>query len=334
MLECVWRMAAAAGLGAVLAAAVAAEPAEGGSGATPASAGGGVLGGAREASSGGPPSGWTFRVTAESGYQFRSQLEDDRGRMSVVRTRGGASVFSPLDRTLVFGLDIEGEISNYDFRDARGLFTGRDADPADRGGFSDMYETRLRLTGIWNIDERWSVALSPVARAGWERGASFGDSITGGGFASFSYKFSDTLRLGAGVGAVTRLEDSALVIPVFTVRWDITERVRLESQGLGLKLSAQAVKDTLDVYLRAGYENRDYRLRDERPVLREGVVEDQRVPVALGLEWRPIPNLRVGVEGGAFVWQELKFRDRNGDNLHRVRGDPAAFVGLRLTYSF
>ena len=78
------------------------------------------------------------------------------------------------------------------------------------------------------IDDEWGYFVGGSVLASPGEGASWGDAITGGGVAGFTYQLTDTLRIGAGVGVSSRLEDDARVIPIPSLEWQINEQWELQ----------------------------------------------------------------------------------------------------------
>lgn len=269
--------------------------------------------------------GLGFLLRPEGSVTFKSDLDDDAGSVAVYRAGATFSVASPLTSALTLGFDVRGEWSHYDFDDPAFAFGSEDP-------FSDVYDVLLGPTASYKIDDRWSVAVTAFGRFSGEGGVDVGDALTGGGTASARYKFSDSLALSFGVGGASRLEDDPRFIPVVGVEWQITDKLRLESRGPGLELSA-AVAPAIEVTLDGRWEPREYRLEDDGPIP-DGVVQDERVPIAAGVRWKPSTRFNLWLRGGAIVWQEFEFKDSNGDEVQELNTDPAPFISLQAIIRF
>ncbi len=271
---------------------------------------------------------WNFTLGTEPTFTFRADMDDDAGEVSIIRTDFSADFSGPVGDKLRLSIGLFGGVANYDFEDfnAGGL---TDA-PLD-----DAFETGVTLLAVYSVDERWFVVGRGSIAAGWADDADVGDAVFGTAAGGIGYKFSDTFSLALGGGFITRLEDNAAFLPLVVLNWQISETVSLSTTGVGLKLAAE-LNDQWSVYLRGGGEFHQYRLDDDAARAdggRGGVLNDTRVPVGVGFEWRPLAGLTLSLEGGAVVWQEYELRD-NDRRLDEIETDPAAYIGARLSYRF
>ena len=132
---------------------------------------------------------------------------------------------------------------------------------------------------------------------------------------------------------MTRLERSAIFLPLLQLKWKIDDKLSLATDNLGVKLTDK-LSDQWAIYLRGSYEFHIYRLDNGNTVLPGGVTSDQRVPIAFGVEWNACKGLTISLEGGAVVYQEYKFYSSNGAERQDVQTNPAAFIGASLNYRF
>ena len=177
------------------------------------------------------------------------------------------------------------------------------------------------------------MTLGGFSSASWESSADVGNAWSGGGFGVVGFRVSDRLSLGFGAGASSQLEDDPFVFPVVTIEWQITDRLRLENEMLGVRLTFE-VNDRLDLYARGAYERREYRLDDGHALIGEGVFRDTRVPLGFGVSWRPVEGLDVGLEAGASLLTELEFETSGGREVEETDADAAPYIALRVRYSF
>ena len=267
-------------------------------------------------------------LEAFGGYEFESKTDDGDAAYSVFRAGGSVTLDWSTSESLSLSFGIGYDYADYDFDDFRDLVAGVDSDDP----FDEFNLVSFSVSGLYQIDPTWSVLLGGFARAGWESGADVGDAWTGGGYGAVGFRLGETLSLGFGVGATTQHDDDAFVFPVITVSWRITEVLRLESQRLGARLT-YTLNESVDLYARAEYFRREYRLSDHE-VIGEGVFRDSRVPVGLGVDWRPIGGLTVGFEAGAMVYTELRFYNDDGDRVARTNADVSPYLALTLRYTF
>lgn len=272
---------------------------------------------------------WSVLLSGDSRLTFRSDVRGSDADVLVSHTGAGVDLDGPLGENLRLGFGVAGEWGYYDFGNGSSIM------PAGSDDFDDLFTLSTNLRVTYLIDESWGLTAFGFARAAGESDADVGDSITGGGALVASYAFSKDLRLGFGLGATSRLEDDAIVIPYLSIYWAINDRVRLTSKGLGLLLSADLDEaKRWEIGFRGAFEFRDYRLDDSRPGFRDGVVSDERVPLGVELAWKPVDGLRLTLEGGAVVYQRYEFISGAGDELDDFETDPAPFIGLRVEYRF
>ena len=178
--------------------------------------------------------------------------------------------------------------------------------------------------------------LSPTLRFTAESGADLGDSIQGGGFAGFSYRFSDRLTLGPGIGTVTQIEDSASVFPVILIDWKITDRLSLSTGrgtgatlGPGLALNWRASRQC-GLFLGGRYERLRFRLADQGAAP-HGVGEDRAFPIFGGINFTLNRRFQLGLIGGFELGGELSLDDEGGNSVVKESYDPAPFIGLSFS---
>ncbi|MEM8834653.1 MAG: hypothetical protein AAGD00_02420 [Planctomycetota bacterium] len=274
----------------------------------------------------GPGRGVSVTVRGFGRYTFDADLDDAQGSVSIARTRAGVTIAAPIGEKFRLVTDFSGEASFWDFDGATGILPGTD-DPWD-----DLYNLDLRVTGIYQFDDNWSLIGGGFVGLGWEPGADLGEAVTGGGFGSVGYRFSDNLTLSFGVAASSRLEDDARVIPIVGVRWQVNDQVLVESRGPGLRVRVDP-NDDWAFFFQGGAEFRNYRLDEDGP-LPDGVVDDVRIPIEAGVIWSPAGGLELELSGGAIVYQEFDIKTGSGRDFSEPETDPAGFISLALRWTF
>lgn len=269
---------------------------------------------------------WSVSLTPRGQVDFRGDLKDGPGSVTVYRGGASLDVGVALSEQWQIGLGTSVEASSYRFRNATTLIAGT-AQP-----WNDVYMVNLTPAVTYAVNERWAVTVGGLIEFAGEGGADVGESFTGGGFVSVRHKCTDTFAISLGVAAKSRLEDDALVLPLIGVQWQVSEGVRVSSRGPGAEVEARLAEGWA-VVVDARYESREFRLSDESP-LPEGVVRDRRVPIGVGLRWRPAENLKVELRGGVTAWQEYQVDDRAGVEQAEVNTKPTPFVGLSVEFRF
>ncbi len=269
--------------------------------------------------------GWGFDGRLAALRQFETDI-DGGGRMTVDRLFAQANVsYSPkpgMPFTVSFGYRFDG----YDFDgQATGAFPGRP--------WADVHTFSVAVPLFVPVSERWFVLAIPVIRTTVEQGAAWDDGITGGGIVGASYKISDRLRIGPGLGVFTQLEDDPTIFPVLLVDWSITPRLALKTgrglgatQGPGVFLEYQP-SECLLFALGGRYDKLRFRLDDEGSAPR-GIGEESAWAVVLGARWQATRRIELNLSVGMSFRGELRLEDRDGNRLVREDHDPAPFVGL------
>ncbi|MEE4377615.1 MAG: DUF6268 family outer membrane beta-barrel protein [Candidatus Competibacteraceae bacterium] len=276
-----------------------------------------------------PPSQWTPYVRGGYVHQFDTDL-DNGGSFDVDRffIQGGLSYSMGPQRRI--SLAISGGRDQYDFSGDFGL-TAEPWDRVDRFGISTPV--------TWALDQQWTLFAIPTVRFYGESGASSSDSVTGGALAGFSYRISDNLTIGPGIGVLSQLEDSTSVFPILIVDWKITDRLSLSTgqglgatQGPGLNLNYR-FSDTWSFGLGGRYESLRFRL-DDQGVAPDGVGEDRSIPIYLSATFNRGRDLQISVIGGAELNGELRIDDDNGRSIAKEDYETAPFLGATLNIRF
>ncbi len=154
-------------------------------------------------------------------YLDGADVDGSTGDVDIARLGATLRFRHSLSEALTLTGSFRHEWSDYDFEQAAGLFTG--ASNAETP-FDAVSESGITLGLTAQLDDQWSLFANGVIGAGYESGADFGDSIFGGGFGGFGYRFTDDFSMTLGVGALTRLEDDALSVatPAGIIGWTTT----------------------------------------------------------------------------------------------------------------
>ncbi len=229
--------------------------------------------------------------------------------------------------SLALGYGFDG----YDFSGDRGI--------AALSPWKTVHTVRVSTPVRWGAGRDWTVFVIPTLRSSAESGASLGDSLSGGGFAGFSYRFGDRLTIGPGIGAMTEIEESPDIFPVLLIDWKITDRLRLETgrglgatRGPGLILRWE-VSDGWDLSLGGRYEKLRFRL-DREGVAPDGVGSDRSFPLFCGATYRFTPRAEASLVGGWALGGELRLEDENGNRIAEENYDPAGFLGVAFGVRF
>lgn len=286
-----------------------------------------------------PASPLTFTLSGGFSHAFNANLRSEPGRSRVSRAstllsvgydlRGDdANPPTPLSTGWRLNFRAGTEFSWYNFSGATLLA------PAGNPGRA-MSRTELSFLATHTLDSDWAYTIGAGIRSTRQSGADFSDSLTGGGYVTVRYRFSPPLALGGGALISTRLEDSAEIIPVLSLDWDLSDRLTLSSRGPGITFTA-TLNDQWKAAIMAGYETREFRLADSSAAspIRGGVLRDHRVPVGATIAYSPCRSFTVELGAGVILWQEYLVDNNAGVRQGSSKSRPAAYVGLQARIDF
>lgn len=245
------------------------------------------------------------------------------GERSVVRGGWDAALTRESGDRL-FTVFLNSEASFYDWN-APAPIVGTTTDP-----FNDLYSTSLGALMSFEEDQQVGFFTGVELTLSGEDNADIQDSLSIGAVSGVRCRASEDLTISLGLAALTRLDDDAWVIPFFGFDWQLSQRLRLASEGARVLVEA-ALSETATATLAAEYEIRQFRLNDDS-VVPEGVFQDDQINLTGELAWRTGDNITLAVGGGVVVWQESTFLDRDGSTLAEFESDPGLYglVSLRF----
>jgi len=261
-------------------------------------------------------------------HQFDTDI-DDGGEFNVTTVEGGVSVRPILSDTLSVVVNFDYAYDDYDFGGSTGI---GGLDP-----WADIPTLRLGVLLNYRVSDDWAIYGGPLLVAARESGASFNDADAYGGVIGFRYRQSNTLTWGLGIGFLDRLEDSdTQVFPALAINWQIKPGMRLTSHNDSRRSGVELVfelNETSEAAIGLGYDWSRFRL-DDRGFAPDGVGEVTSVPIWVRYRLKPSPDLSINLIGGISVGGTIEIDDSRGNSLRDEDFDPAAFVGVSVSYSF
>lgn len=276
--------------------------------------------------------GWSTFSRGGAVYQFDTDL-DDGGSYSSTRFNIQAGHGYAWDPRTSVSLALGYSYDDFSFSKGRG-FGMAALDPWD-----SIHSFRLSVPMRLGVDENWSAFLIPSVRSSGESGASFDDTITGGAFAGFAYRFGERLTLGPGIGIIGQLEDSATVFPVIIIDWQITDRISLTTGrglaatlGPGVTLNYRA-SQMWNFAIGGRYEKLHFRL-DKDGAVRSGIGEEKSFPLFVGCSYSFNPKATVSLVGGVEFDGKLRLEDEDGNRIRKESYDPGGYLGFTFNMRF
>lgn len=272
-----------------------------------------------------------FWLNFPASHAFSADV-DGGGTSSVTRAGASVGMTVPFQQHHRFTLEMSSEWSFYNFDKAIGL----DPVGGDPVGTVDEFQIGARL--FIRTATRWGVFGAAEMISAGEPGASFSDTLRFTAYGGARYWLSETLSVSGGLSARTRLEESAFIAPFITIDWQINEQWSLKTSERVLErgtnvAAAYAPDKTLTISLSGGYEPREYRL-DDTGFNPGGSLLDERIPVELGVLWKPAPAVDVRAGVGVYLWQRYLIRDSAGNQVSKSDSGAQPFATLGVEFRF
>jgi len=211
--------------------------------------------------------------------------------------------------------------------------------------WDQVRSSSIGLTAMYVWERKWALIVGGNVASAGVRGASFGDTLSGGGTVGFTYTFPSGLLVGVLVTAQSKLSGGVFALPFPLVDWVIPVdrgRWRLSAGGVrvgpgragGVSLE-YAPSEALSfsaalTFLGLG---REFRMSSSGPVL-DGVGRDTAYPLILGVEWRPLRPLSVSAYGGVSLLRAVTILDGSGNTLGERDVTPSPVVGGKMSLGF
>jgi hypothetical protein len=161
--------------------------------------------------------GMEFSLSFMPEYQGETDL-DRGGDFSVWRLSLKAAFERKISERFEAGADVGYALDAYSFSGVTALGGGEP--------WEDIHRLTVGNTYRYRFSDAWSLFAKPSVELALESGGEWDDALLFGAMAAVSRKFGPDLTVGAGLGVETGIEDTD-VFPVFLIRWQIREGVRL-----------------------------------------------------------------------------------------------------------
>ena len=205
--------------------------------------------------------------------------------------------------------------------------------------WEDIHTLSLSAPFRKKLNDDWSGFLIPTIRSTGENNAKFDDTITGGIISGASRRLSDTLSIGPGIGYFAQLEDSATIIPILIIDWQLSEQLNLSTgRGLGATMGPGLTltfspSDIWSLGIGGRYEKLRFRL-DENGTVANGIGEDTSIPLYLTSTHTLNRKTTLNMVGGFEFGGELKLEDEDGNSISTASYDTGLFFGVTFSQRF
>ena len=277
------------------------------------------------------------------GHQFAADVEDGGGTEHARDTAffGLGHRIALGEHTTFFAIG-NYTLHAYDFSGGRAANNRYQWDRVHRGVLAGLIGHEL--------DAHWRIVGGGLVRTWGETGAEFDETLTGGLLAGVSYQASEDLSVGVLIGAISKLEGGVGLIPVPTVKWKVSDALRLDvgmvqlvDPGVGAQLTYQI---TPELAFGSGFtfQNRQFRLSGQRRASATdpgrnrtddgGVGQETEIPIFATLRFRPVPQVELDLNGGIALGGNLRVEDEDGGRLADDDYDPAGLLAVKAQFFF
>lgn len=256
----------------------------------------------------------------------RSDEKNGAGSLGFTKAGGELNVAYRLSEDYTLTLGLGATHSYYSFAGTTSL-SAVSTEP-----FNDLWQTEITPGIRIKFDDDWSGFFSGRLSFSGENNTNAGEGMEAGGFALINYRISDKLVVGGGIGASSRIEASAVIIPILSINWQVADNITLRSRRLGAEVAVDLTKQ-LTTTLGVEFNRQSFRLSEDSRIFK-GVVRDKSLSVELGVVYRATPWLTASVFGGAMLQHSIVLDNQYGYQLGKLDAKPAPYIGGSLEFRF
>jgi opacity protein-like surface antigen len=284
-------------------------------------------------------------------FKWRGHVEGGFSSTFKTDTRGGDSFDSwtssihgdfggPINQSILMGIEAGYQYSHYDFQldgaRVRPAAYGSRVLPRNPWGAINTLDISPTITVL--IGDHLSFDAAVPIRYSGETGA-HSNGFTAGASGLFRWQISEDIRIGAGIGVVSKLEGSSETFPIVAVDWALTNSLTLRTEGNWSQGGRASIlwgpNEAIRATLSAGYERNRFRLDDNGSARdKNGVGEITSVPVEVGLRIRLYEDAYFNFRVGVGFAGRLRVEDSRGGKLYNEPFDPVPRIGATLSLPF
>ena len=279
--------------------------------------------------------GVTLTLTPEVRFAGEREFDTGVGEMESVRFGADLGVGIPVEERGRLNLSLGVGVTDLDVTVAPGAAGGTNA-ATIASRFDEIVEVGFDAMYLHRLEEGMRLFVGGGVGFAGEGDADIDDSFVWSALGGVSFRVSEDLRLGGGVGVFSQLEDGVRVVPIPQIELRIDERWTLASERAGLKLN-YAWREDLDVGVFARFEGDDYRIDDDNTLVPGGAVSDTGFPITSYLEFGGAgerANVSVRAEVGVLVGGEMEIFNAAGNTVVEEDLDTGVYAGARVRIRF
>jgi hypothetical protein len=272
-----------------------------------------------------PTSTWQNTLTAAYAWQGESDL-DGGGNFRVDRGVVQFKTSTRIGQQWFAGFSIGYGEDRYRFNNSAGSFSP----------WQDIRTLQFGLPLRYLANKNWALFGLPVLRYAAENRTSLGDGREYGVIAGASYRFSDRLSIGPGLGGFKGIGNEDDLFPVLFIKWRMTNTLSLETgrglaatRGPGLTLKWRPLNQW-EFGLAARYEKYRFRLADSD----DNIGQDKSVPIVVTAAWQLKSAFSLTALAGVEASGVLRVEDSDGAFIAEQSYSTAPIAGVVATWQF
>lgn len=209
-------------------------------------------------------------------------------------------------------------------------YGNQDFVPGVKNPWNEVYSVVGGLTYKADLSRYFTLKLSGILGSSAEK-AMGGGSLFGSAGASLIWRPVRKFGIGAGAAYVGGF-GAYRWAPNLFLDWRITEKLRLQTAGIGLRLGYD-INKRLNVGVSGRYQYRVWRLRQNGPVP-DGYGLIRGFDLGASVRYRLLRNLVVSLTLGGTPAHELKVYNKNNDRLNSRDAKPGFYSGIGVLAVF
>lgn len=272
-----------------------------------------------------PAAGWRHTLTAAYAWQGDSDLAG-QGSFRVQRGVAQYQASTRVGQRWFTGVSLGYGEDRYRFEAPAGRISP----------WGDIRSFQFGLPTRYLASSKWTLFALPILRFSAEHNASLGEGREFGLIAGGSYRFSDRLTIGPGLGAFRGFGNEDDLFPVLFVNWRLTDTLSLETgrglaatRGPGLALRWRP-REQWTFGLAARYEKSRFRLADGA----DSIGQDKAVPIVATASWQATRALQLSAIAGVETSGVLRVEDSGGNVIAEQSYGTAPIAGLIAAFQF
>lgn len=265
-----------------------------------------------------------FAPVVSLGGEFMQSVEtdfkgDSGNSLSIQKVRTDLSYIMPIGETTSMIFSLSASKTEYDFE--------------EKMPWEEVNQADATFILNHGLGGKWSFMGLGFASSAYSTEADFEDGFAWGAAVGGKYQKSETFSFVVGLAYLTRLEDSALMIPFVGIEWQITDRLLLEGMmGLNLKYDLRGDGNSV-LGFGLDYSMEGFRLEKDAVDASQRAVRPEGFGCFLSYTQRFGENLSIILKIKGIGEQDYKIIE-DGHKISSFKTESSLFYGAGLNITF